>query len=64
MQDTLVFCKGFQQAAKFDILARAKIPKRPWLDTVITGNPIICDILLQPSFSSQSQKLSAASYVF
>ena len=64
MQDTLVFCKGFQQAASLDIHSPAKVTKRPGLDTVVIGNSIYGDILLQPSFPCQSQKLGIASFVF
>lgn len=63
MQDTFVLCKDFQQAAKFDILAPAKIPKRPGLGVAVKSRTIYDNIPLQPSLSRQFQKLSVASRV-
>ena len=64
MQDTLIFCKGFQQAAKFDIHSPAKIPKRPGLNIAVIAHAVYGDIPLQPSLPRQPQKFGAASFVF
>ena len=53
MQDALGFCKGFQQAAKFDIPSPAKLPKRPGLDITVMGYAVYVDIPLQPNLPRQ-----------